>query len=444
MTLSIAILGSGMAGLGAAERFFASGAPATVWEKSLRPGGHTRSFASEDGFIFDDGPHISFTKNRRLQELLAESVGGEFEIIQSWVNNYWKGHWIKHPAQCHLFGLPADLVSRVVEDFIEAQSNGLAENASPANYQDWLHAAYGRTFAETFPMEYGHKYHTVPARLMSTDWLGPRFYRPDLKEVLAGALEDVTEDFHYVDHFRYPSQGGFEAYLRLFLERATVECGKEVVEIDPGRRTLRFGDSTEVSADAVVSSLPLPVLVPLIRDAPAEALEAAAKLACTSCVTVNIGVGRPDLSACHWTYLYDRELTATRLSFPHMLSPANVPEGAGSIQAEVYFSTKYRPLDSSPDDLIEPVLADLRECGLLLEDDEILHTDARLTQFANVIFDLDRKDALASVMSFLDEVGIATCGRYGEWGYHWTDESFESGESAAQRVLDGLRLGSQA
>lgn len=437
MSPSIAILGSGMAGLGAAFRLSEAGVEATVYEKRARPGGHTRSFASNDGFVFDDGPHISFTKNTRLQELLAQSVDGEFEILHARVNNLWRGHWIKHPAQCNLFGLPPDLVSQIVEDFVRAMG---ADEREPTNYEQWLRAAYGGTFAETFPMEYGLKYHTVEASGMSTDWLGPRLYRPALEEVLRGALADDTADVHYVDHFRYPSQGGFEAYLRTFLGRARIECGREVLEIDPKTATLYFADGTEESVDAVVSSLPLPILVERLRNVPAEVAEAAGRLACTTCVTVNLGIARDDLTEHHWTYLYDREQTATRLSFPHLFSPQNVPAGCSSIQAEVYYSDKYRPLEVEPEALIDPVIADLRGCGLLRESDEIVHADARLIPYANVIFDLERAESVALIRSYLDEIGLATCGRYGEWGYLWTDESFESGEAAAQNVLDGQRL----
>ena len=113
----------------------------------------------------------------------------------------------------------------------------------------------------------------------------------------------------------------------------------------------------------------------------------------------------------------------------------------GSIQAEVYFSDKYRPLTVEPEELIEPVLGDLTRCGLLRDDDTLLHVDARHVEYGNVNFDLDRADAVATTRAYLDEVGIATCARYGEWGYHWTDESFESGERAVESVLDGLRLG---
>ena len=57
--------------------------------------------------------------------------------------------------------------------------------------------------------------------------------------------------------------------------------------------------------------------------------------------------------------------------------------------------------------------------------------------YANVIFDLECAPALAIVHGWLDEIGIGYCGRYGDWAYIWTDQSFISGENAAQKILDG-------
>ena len=121
-----------------------------------------------------------------------------------------------------------------------------------------------------------------------------------------------------------------------------------------------------------------------------------------------------------------------------MFSDSNVPKSTGSIQAEVYFSDKYKPFSGSADYWIEPVVGDLRRCGLLHEDDIILCRKAMLLRFANVIFDLERAAALKVVHGYLDDLGIAYCGRYGDWGYMWTDESFISGENAAQKALDRL------
>lgn len=440
----IVILGAGMAGLGAAHRLRGEGVSAQIFDKNPYVGGHAASFV-HGSFIFDDGPHISFTKDKRLQKLFSDSVDGEFEILQTRVNNHWQGHWIKHPAQCNLYGLPTDLVVDVIRDFVAAQQppQEAPQEAvgTIANYEDWLVAAYGRTFAETFPMQYGRRYHTAEARDMTTDWLGPRLYRPDLSEVLRGALSPQTPDVHYVSHFRYPTHGGFASFLKRFAAASTIEIEREISGIDPVTRTLRFTDGREASYDQLISSLPLPELIARIDGAPRDVRHAASLLACTTCVVINVGVDRADISDAHWTYFYDDDFTFTRLSFPHMLSPQTVPPGAGAIQAEVYYSKKYRPLDQPPEDLIEPVIRDLQRCGLLREDDTILHRNARLVPYANIIFDHDRPAALETVLGYLEDLGIATCGRYGRWGYQWTDESFASGEAAAKQILDRSAIG---
>jgi protoporphyrinogen oxidase len=173
----------------------------------------------------------------------------------------------------------------------------------------------------------------------------------------------------------------------------------------------------------------------MMKGAPPEVVEASCRLACSTCVLVNIGVNREDLSRAHMTYFYDEDICFSRLGFPHMLSTRNAPPGTGSIQAEVYFSDKYKPFSGSADDWIDPVIRDLRKCGVLREEDQVLSRKAMFLRYANIIFDLERADALKTVHGYLNDIGVAYCGRYGDWGYMWTDESFKSGEQAAERAL---------
>ena len=436
----VAILGSGMAGWGAVHRLHEEGVPSVTYDKNPYFGGHTASFKHPSGFIFDEGPHVSFTKQERLQKLFADSVNEKYEVIHARPNNYWKGRWIKHPAICNLSALPTDVVVKCLHDFIGAhhdQENNI-ERKPIDNYADWLIASYGKTFAETFPMEYGLKYHTTTADNMSTAWLGPRLYRAKLDEVLVGAVSAETPHVHYVDHVRYPSYDGFVSYLSLLPKRTQINLGHKLVRLDPSSRELHFANGVVAGYDAVISSVPLTELVPMIIGAPTAVVEAAKKLACTSCVMVNLGINRTDLSEGQWTYYYDRDICFTRLSFPHMFSPHTAPPGCGSIQAEVYFSQKYRPLKGSPEDYVAPVIADLKRVGVLREDDKIVHTNVHVSRYAQVIFDLERADALAIVHAYLDDIGVAYCGRCGDWLYIWTDEAFISGENAAQKTLDRM------
>jgi protoporphyrinogen oxidase len=429
---NIVVLGSGMAGYGAAYHLHEVGVTPVMYDKNSYYGGHTTSFPYDTGFIFDVGPHISFTKDPRIQGLFADSVDQQYETVQINLNNYWRGYWPRHPVQLHLHGLPEDVIVKVIEDFVEERQ---APERPVKNYADWLLSSFGRTFAELFPMQYTRKYHLTSAENMSTDWLGPRIYRPSLEEVLRGALSPSSRHIHYITHFRYPRCGGFVSYLKKFVPLGNLKLNHELVSIDPRARQLTFSNGFVTRYDALISSIPLPDLIRMIQGTPDDVLDASRRLACSTCVLVNVGVGREDLSVAHMTYFYDEDICFTRLSFPHMLSANNVPTGAGSIQAEVYFSDKYKPFSGSPDDWIQPVINDLRRCGILREDDRILCSKAMLLPYANIIFDLDRAAALKTVHGYLDDLGIAYCGRYGDWGYMWTDESFKSGELAAEKAL---------
>jgi protoporphyrinogen oxidase len=423
-----------MAAIGADHRFRQHGFSPILYDQASEPGGHTTTHIFEGGWSFDEGPHVSFTKEQRIKDLLSEAVGGDFQSLAANVDNYWRGYRFKHPAICNLYGLPADLVVGCLEDFVKASGELGRE---PDNYEDWLVAAYGRTFAETFPMEYAKKVHTTSADQLATDWLGPRLYRPELAEVLRGAVSNETPNVHYVTEYRYPSHGGFFSYLRPFLERADVRSNHRVSEVDSKERRVRFIDGSETSYDHLVSSVPLPDFVPMIAGVPGEVLEAAGRLAATSMVLVNIGIDREDVGDT-WTYFYDQDVIFTRMSYPSRLSPNMAPPGCGSFQAEIYFSAKYSPVAGAPEDYIERTITDMRRTALLEHDDQILHKSAMWVPYANIIHDHDKLPALRLIHGYLEEIGINMSGRYGLWGYQWTDEAFASGEEAAQRVIDSI------
>jgi protoporphyrinogen oxidase len=254
--------------------------------------------------------------------------------------------------------------------------------------------------------------------------------------VLRGALSPSAPQVHYITHFRYPTYGGFVSYLKKFVPMGNINFNHRLCSIDPLAHVLTFSNGVTVDYDALISSIPLPDLVPMIEGTPADVLDACRRLACSTCVLVNIGVNREDISKAHVTYFYDEDICFSRLGFPHMLAASNAPAGTGSIQAEIYFSEKYKPFTGSADDWIDPVILDLRRCGLLRDDDQILCRKAILLRYANVIFDHERAAALRTVHGYLDDLAIAYCGRYGDWGYLWTDESFKSGENAAQKALE--------
>ena len=78
---------------------------------------------------------------------------------------------------------------------------------------------------------------------MSTDWLGPRMYRPSLEEMLRGALAPWTPEVHYITNFRYPTQGRLRFLSarasRTSPNQARARSGRRSTR---GNRTLRFAN----------------------------------------------------------------------------------------------------------------------------------------------------------------------------------------------------------
>jgi protoporphyrinogen oxidase len=429
----IAILGAGMSGMAASKAL--TGLNCVVYESRSHAGGHASSFRTENGFIFDEGPHVSFTPHERIKNFLARSVGDRFFEYPTYATNYFEGHILKHPVQCNLYGLPTDLITRCIADFVRAQY----EDKRPVEtYKDWCYRGFGATVSEVFTRPYTRKYWNLELEQLATDWVSERIYAPRLEEVLAGALDKQTGEHYYMSKFRYPEEGGFGAYNTLLERDAPTEFGMKAVQIDEVAKKITFANGKTEHYDHLISTVPLPELIKLCSHAPPSARDAAGKLACTSHFLLSVGINRPHVSDAYWTYYYDEDIPFSRASFPSKYSHKTAQPDCSSIQVEVVHS-RYKSIPSH-DVLVEQCIDSMLKVGLLQSRDEIVALDARDIRYANVIFDFERVRNRDIIHNYMSSHGIHWCGRYGEWAYLWTDQSILSGERAANEVRTTLGL----
>lgn len=412
------ILGGGIAGLAAAKAAHDRSQATTIFEARPRAGGLLDNF-TVDGFRFDTAVHLSFASEPEVRELFDRTpyITHTPEAL-----NWDKGHWLKHPAQTNMFPLPwQDKVALIA---------GLAESETGeiANYRDWLVQQYGMPIAERWPLAYTEKYWTVPAETLGTDWIGSRMRRADLREVLQGALTTDTPNHYYVKEMRYPARGGYRAFIEPMIDDADIRTGHRVERIDLDERRVSFTNETMVTYDRLVSTIPLPVLIACITDVPQDIRDDAASLFATQLDLVSVGFNRPDVSPALWFYIYDRVIAAARAYSPSWKSPDNAPAGCSSLQFEIY-SSRHAPQTQSPEQLKQGVVDALATMGLAqMEDIVVLHHCH--VPFANVVFDLGMEARRDRVRSWASSKGIHTAGRFGEWGYLWSNQAMMSGLKA--------------
>jgi len=423
----ITIIGAGLSGLGMS--FHAGHDRCEIYEAKAYAGGHIHSIERE-GFTFDEGPHVLFTGNEYVRNLFAESVDGDVVEFEAKAANYFRGHWIDHPAQSNLHQVPEPLRSQCVQAFLEARST---LQGKPGDYQEWIDQAFGKVFAETFPAAYTRKYWTTDPKNLGTDWIGARVYYPKIEDVVNGAKGPLNRNTYWVQKSRYPARGGYLSFCRKLADGARVNYGKTLEWINFSERQLGFVDGTELDYDSLVSTIPLPTLIKCSEDAPPEVHEAARLLRASNIYLVDMGVRHPAKHKNTWIYVYDEDKLSTRISTMEHFSPHNAPAGCTGISVEVYGSA-YRPLPEDREEVKRRVQAELIEMGLVDGPEAIIFSQIRFIPWGQVIFDHNRRGALEVINGFLDSMGVSRVGRYSEWKYLMTHDCVLRSRRAAARL----------
>lgn len=427
----IIILGAGISGISCGYHLKEKKIESIIYEKNSSWGGLCDNFEI-NGFRFDKFIHLSFTKNEYVKELFTKNIKFKTHIPDP--VNYYKGVWLKHPAQNNLFELNVDEKVKILKDF---SLRKIVDTKHIKNYEGWLRAQYGDYFAENFPMEYTKKYWTVKASELEIKWVGSRMYQPNIEEVLRGAMTDETPNTYYAKEMRYPQKGGYKEYLNYMVKDLDVNLNKEAICVDKKNKLVRFSDGSAENYSEIISSIPLPRLCEIIKDIPPKVLKASKKLKWTSGVLISLGFNKRDIPKNLWFYIYDKEIKASRIYSPSLKVAENAPEGHSSIQAEIYFS-KDNPLETSLDKLLESEIKKYIQMGLFRADDLIVK-DIRIEKYANVIFNHEIYENRKIVHDYLNKIGVKYIGRFGEWDYLWSDQSLLSGKKLVEEICEGIK-----
>lgn len=416
--MQISILGGGIAGVSAAYHAKKLGQDATIYEARSHLGGLIDNFTVEE-FRFDNAIHLSFTKDSYVRSIFDKT---EYIAHPPTAYCYDEGYWMKHPVQNNLYPLPVDVRVELLASFMKRSNDPVT------NYREWLISQYGEGIAKRYPLPYTEKYWTVPAEMLGLDWIANRMRRADESELLWGALSHETPNTYYASEMRYPVKGGYRAFLDPILEGLNMQCNKTVLEIDLQQKQLLFSDESVVYYEKLISTLPLPNMVQICKDVPKDVKNAANTLWATSVDLVSFGFNRPDVPPYLWLYIYNEDMLPARGYSPSWKSSDNAPQGMSSLQFEIY-SSRHKSIGMSRDNLTEHVAESLSKMGLA-EKNEVLFAHHKKIEFANVAFDLGMEVRRDYVKEYLKSEGVLLAGRFGEWDYFWSDQSFMSGKHA--------------
>jgi protoporphyrinogen oxidase len=453
----VVILGAGLAGLSAAEAL--GSADTLLLERDAEPGGLCRSMR-EAGFTFDWTGHLLHLRDPALRRFAHELLPGGWAELQrsEWISSH--GQFVPYPFQVNTAGLPLDVRLDCLLGFVEALRREQRQPAAPPpapaplspelpwlavappaapdepSFLDWALRTFGEGFARHFFVPYNEKLWRRPLSEVTADWTSWSIPRPELADVLRGALAASDKAFGYNPQFLYPKEGGIDRLPRALAARlpaGVLRTGCEIASLHAGRRSVRLASGETHESEVVLATLPLPVLARITEDLPNGLRAAAASLTHVSVRVVNLGVRGPAARpGAQWIYFPGPEAPYHRLGFPCALTPAMAPQGHHSIVAEIAF----RPGDAQPPQQSEQATRQaLLAAGLLASERDIVHSRVLDIAEAYVVFDRARRDVLPALLAWYVEHDVLPLGRYGAWDYLSMEDCLRHGRQAAAWVV---------
>jgi protoporphyrinogen oxidase len=420
------IIGGGPAGLGAAYGLEVQGDEFVLFEKRSELGGHSSSYYFGNS-IFEEGPHISFTKFKKVRELFDRNASNAVRVDKAMVLNYYQGNWITHPVMANL-GQLQHIGHEIYLSYLETLE---VEAPLLASYDDWLKSTYGEMARDFFFRPYTLKYWGLEPNQMSLDWVDGRFFPPD-PEIVKQGMTESNLNAHYVSEFHYPHSGGFAAFFSPKKMSQNYNLKSEVVRIDSENSKIILSDGQSISYVNLISTMPLPELVQKLGvNVPKEVIEASSALRCSKLHLINIRVKNYVGPKTHWFYIYDLDLYSTRVTIQTAIQfGCDALDQEVDIQVEVY----ERDGLNIPTNLASIVISELAGVGLFQAAD-LVDYETRYIEYANVVFDHSRKHSLKIVQNYLESINVKSVGRFGSWEYLWSDESFLEGVAAVNPDL---------
>ena len=435
------IIGAGPAGLTAGLELVKKGATPRIYESSANVGGLARTPRIGDWRV-DPGGHRFFTRNEEVMNLWMSLLPPD-----QWISVPRRsamlvdGHSVRYPLvgrdlltqmgfRRGIHGLGSLLWSRL--------RRGMRPVEESASFREWGTYEFGRYWFDLFFDGYVRKTWLADPNDITSDWANQRIRPIDWR--LGSERGSADQEV-----FQYPVHGPGQVWEAAAAELAhagmAVSCDSRVLEatLDKGEWSLKLQNGEIATGDAVFSSMPLRLLVDVLKPEVPEHIRAlAAVLTHRALITVAVALPERHDIPLNWVYLPSTGLQVGRIqNYGHWSSGLTPAGWDGTYLGFEYFVSQDGDLWSADDEGLKTVVAqDLRALGI--ESAAVEHVTVVRSEFAYPICDPTRDGAVRQIRDFLrlNYPSLYPIGRNGMHHYDNQDHAMLSAMHSVAAYFD--------
>lgn len=404
------ILGAGISGLSIGkmlEKHFY----VTILEKDSEIGGIAKT-RMVDGIAYHTvGGHCFNSKHPQIMEFVFNLLPkNDWHLTKRLSRIDMTGYEIDYPIEFsiqQIYNHDPELAFNITRDFLSADDTGIYRNL-----EDWFRKKFGNALSEKYFIPYNSKIWGNDPAKMDYTWVEDKLPIPD-KHDFFKALMTSGQDTMPHSSFYYPNSNNQTTLINALADGQKIICNYEVKKIR--RLTDKWHINDEYEADILISTIPLNILPKLIEHTPAEILTESTKLRYNKISNV---LWRSEPTNKTWTYKPSTDTIFHRYihigSFHQPKTNYTITECVGEHSFDEMVS--YGKNDST---LIEPI-------------------DYNISEHAYVVFDENRDKAVANILSYLNNTGIYSVGRFGKWEYFNMDICMLDALNTARKITSAL------
>ncbi|MDH3279685.1 MAG: NAD(P)/FAD-dependent oxidoreductase [Gammaproteobacteria bacterium] len=439
------VIGAGPGGLTTAYELTKHNMQPLVLEASAHVGGIART-EEYKGFRFDIGGHRFFTKVPEVEALWHEVLGDDFIRVRRLSRIYFRGKFFNYPIQ--LFNAFKNLgVYESVRVMLSYAKWQVRPHEKEDTFDQWVINRFGGRLYWFFFRSYTEKVWGIPPSRIRSDWAAQRIKNLSLMKALVNALTGANDTTSLINEFYYPRLGPGMMWERFRKEvevrggEVRMGCAVTGLKLEQNRVAgvvVKDQDKTyELTADHVVSSMPLSSLVfQLQPPAPDHVVEAAKQLKHRDFLIVTLILNKPDPFPDNWIYIHTPNVKVGRIQNFRSWSRDMVPHPDKASLGMEYFCHEGDGLWTMKDqDLIQLATEELTEIGLAKAGDVVDGTVIRQPK-AYPVYDEHYQQNVTIIRDFLAGIeNLQTIGRNGMHRYNNQDHSMLTAMLAVRNIL---------
>jgi len=446
--MKVLIIGAGPAGLSCGYELAKAGIEIEVYEASPFVGGMARSFDLW-GQRVDMGPHRFFSSEKHINEFFTTLVKDDYTMVNRLTRIYYRNRFFHYPIKLFnvLRNLPLITIWQILWEYLRVK---LFPYKNPATFEEWVSNRFGRKLFEIFFKHYSEKLWGIPCSKIDADWAAQRIKSLSLWEALINAVFGNRGNKHktLLDQFAYPNNGTGTLYERAadYIKEHGGKVNlkmpvKRVIQDAAGKVTgIELKDGIIVTADRVVSTMPLTILVKELRDVPEDVMQAAEKLYFRNTILAYLEVDSMELFSDNWIYVHSPEIKHGRITNFRNWSRELNRDKKTTILCMEFWAFDNDPIWKDQDENIaELAKKEIHLLKLVPPQTKILNAYILRVPRCYPVYETGYQVNLKKVENYLDTVeNLIPIGRYGAFKYNNQDHSILMGILAADKITQGL------